>query len=188
MHVLIAGALTLVAVTCLARALWVHRHPCKPGRHELREQAAEREADDFITDLRGLPRPGLDMYSDQTVHLPVPPAERCVCLTSPEGPNWCLARKHLEGPLPARKAAAERLLSDTDVRAVTPTCPAGPGPHLPAPAPGGSSTGRHTAKPGENRDHTGRPGTLPAWVVEALGGHHGVDACVESIVARAAGQ
>ena len=28
-------------------------------------------------------------------------------------------------------------------------------------------------------------GVLPAWVIEALGSHEGVDACVDSIVARA---
>lgn len=116
--VVLAGVLILAA----AVAGWLLR-PAR-GRHEQREAAADAEADTFITELRGLPAmaamhsrpaPGLDIYTDHTVHLRQTPPPPGRTLWQPPWP-----------PAALHEPAAERKASDTDVRAVTCAAPARP--------------------------------------------------------------
>lgn len=97
---------------------------------------AQREA--AYDTLRELPAPGMTIYTDRNVWLPRTPQ-----LAEP-GPPIVASLTDVPD---RRHGAAERLATDTDVRAIA--------------------------------------AVLPAWVIEALNGHDGVDACVESIAARA---
>ena len=139
-HILLAAALVfgILAVALLAayvRALILAA--TRPGRHELGElqQPSEADVDEFLEALppwEHAPRPAVYDYS----MLPLPSAE----------PGPPIVSSITDVP-DRRHGRAERLATDTDIRAIA--------------------------------------GVLPAWVIEALNGHDGVDACVDSIVARA---
>ena len=72
---LILCLIVAVALAAAGRAviLAVTHH----GRHEHCERAGEAEAKAFVAELRGLPAPGLDIYTDRNVWLPrtLPAAE-----------------------------------------------------------------------------------------------------------------
>ena len=174
------------------------RHASQPPRRvyeRTKPPAGDKSQREAAYDqLAPLPEPGKDYISDRTVVLPytrqiwqpprcgdVSPGGEFSCTRYAGHIGWCADENKNGGVTWAHPdlspARDERKATDTDVRAVTCAAPARPASMLQP-----FTFNDDGCEPEPEPDVSD---VLPDWVIAALNGHNGVDAAVESIVARA---